>query len=124
MVFFQSKRVGDGVAFQVVAAGQAQERRLHVRQLLHQVDAVAVGRLLIGRREQRDQVQPDRAGLFGGDHEAGGVVGATLPVVSVTVYCFQSVADLGDGGFGVDGRAVGAFDVHGQRAGEAGAALA
>ena len=34
---------GDGVAFQVVAAGEAEEGRVHVGQLLHQVDAVAVG---------------------------------------------------------------------------------
>ena len=59
----------DVVAFKVVAAGEAQELRMHRRHLLHQVDAEAVGAIVISGREKRDELHPERAGVTGGDHE-------------------------------------------------------
>ena len=54
----------DGVAFQVIAAGKAQEGRLHVGQQLHDVVAIAVRPVVVGGRKERDHAEPDRA--FGG----------------------------------------------------------
>jgi hypothetical protein len=59
--------LGDVVALKIVAAGEAQEGRMHGGQLLHQVDAVAVGAVLIGGREERDEVEPEGAGVSDGE---------------------------------------------------------
>ena len=50
----------NAVAFQIVAAGKAQERRTHGRQFFHDVGAVAVGAIAIRGREQRNQLEPKR----------------------------------------------------------------
>ena len=57
------------VALQVVAARQAQELWVHRRQLLHQVDAVAEGPVMIRRRKERDQVEPHCRGPRNGQNQ-------------------------------------------------------
>ncbi len=66
------------VAFQIVAAGQAEERRVHRGQLLHQVDAVAVRAVVVGRREQGSEREVESTGLCNRKHEV--VVRAWLHV--------------------------------------------
>ena len=65
-------------AFDIVAAGKPQKCGLHVGQELHDVRPHAVGTVLISRREQRNQVEPERAGRSRGDDEPG--VGRRLDV--------------------------------------------
>ena len=97
---FPVEPLGDRVAFQVVAAGHPQEGGLHVAHLLHQIDAVAVRAVVEGRRHQRDLGQPDRARLLAEMTKRFAVEGVTFPVVSVTVYCFQSARERGHLGRG------------------------
>ena len=52
--------LGNVVTLQVIAAREAQERRMHGRQLLHEVDAIAVLAIVIGGRKQRNKAQPQR----------------------------------------------------------------
>ena len=52
--------VGNRLAFQIVPAGKAQERRMHPRQQLHQVHAIAVHPVLVRRREHRKLLHPHR----------------------------------------------------------------
>ena len=59
-------------AFEIVAAGQAQELRVHGGHALHQVGAVAVGAIVEGWRQERDQLQPHRAGMADGELEMVG----------------------------------------------------
>ena len=61
--------VCEGAALGVVAAGQADEGRVHVGHELHQIRTQAVGRVLISRREQRDEAEADAAGAFGREDE-------------------------------------------------------
>ena len=61
--------VGDVVAFKIIAAGQAQEFGLHGGQQIHKVDAIAVGPVVIGGREERDEIEPDRCRLCDGQDE-------------------------------------------------------
>ncbi len=51
----------DGESLEVVAAGEAQEFGAEVHQHLHDVLAEAVRAVFPGRREQRDEAEPDRA---------------------------------------------------------------
>ncbi len=63
------KAVGDAIALEIVAAGEAQEGRVHGRELLHQVNAVAVDAVVIGGREERDQAEPHRAWMRYREHK-------------------------------------------------------
>ena len=56
----------DAAAFEVIAAWKAQERGTHRGQLFHDVDAIAVGATMVGRREQRDHLKPQRPGTIRG----------------------------------------------------------
>ena len=49
------------ITFQVVAARQAQKRRMHRRQHLHQVDPIAMRPVMVCRREQRHEIKPNRS---------------------------------------------------------------
>ena len=42
----------DVVALEIIASGEAEKRRLHRRQLLHQVDAISVVPVVVGGRKQ------------------------------------------------------------------------
>ena len=53
----------DAIAFEIIAAGEAQELRLHVREQLHDVRASAVRAIVVSRRKERNVLEPDRAGL-------------------------------------------------------------
>ena len=59
---FPLEALCDVVALQVVAARQPQEFWMHRRHLLHQVDAVTEGPVMIRRRKKRDQIEPHRSG--------------------------------------------------------------
>ena len=65
----------DLVALKIVAAGQAQELRVHSRHQLHDVGAVAVLAVLVGRRKERDERDPELAGVTCGDEE---MIGARM----------------------------------------------
>ena len=55
--------LADGVAFEVVASGEAQEGGVHGGELFHDVDAVAVGAVVKGGREERDEAEPEGSGM-------------------------------------------------------------
>ena len=79
MVFFQSKRSLMVVAFEIVAAGEAEEGWMHGGELLHEVDAVAVGGVVVGGREEGDEGEPGGAGVLHQEFEVvvgGGCEGA------------------------------------------------
>jgi len=59
--------VGDAVAFKIIAAGEAQEGGVHGGHLFHQVSAVAVGAVLVGGREERNEIEPESSGMSDGD---------------------------------------------------------
>src|SRR5258708_33878400 len=48
------------VPFEIVSAWEAQEHRLHRGKLLHGVYTISIAPASIGRRKQRDQLQPER----------------------------------------------------------------
>src|SRR5216683_4171335 len=48
------------VPFEIVPAWEAQEHRLHRGKLLHDVYTISIAPASIGRRKQRDQLQPER----------------------------------------------------------------
>ncbi len=88
--------VGDVVAFKVVAAGEAQECRMHRGQLFHQVDAVAVHAIVIGGREEGDEVEPEGSGVADGEDQV--IVRRGLQsrrFSALNSYCFQSVPTAG-----------------------------
>src|SRR5690606_36832651 len=62
----------DDVAFEVVAAGEAQKLRLHVDHHLHEIGAEAVGTVDASRREKGNKTQPRGAGLGFGEREPRG----------------------------------------------------
>ena len=51
------------IAFDVIAAGEAQKFRMHVREQLRDVGTVAIRAIVVGRREQRNLLKPDRGFL-------------------------------------------------------------
>ena len=57
--------LSDGIAFDIIAAGKAQELWLHVCQQLHDVRACPVRAIVVGRRKKRNVLKPNRAGLGG-----------------------------------------------------------
>ena len=59
--------LADVVAFEVVAAGEAQECRVHAGELFHEVYSEAVGAVFVGGWEERDEVEPEGAGVLYGD---------------------------------------------------------
>ena len=70
---------------------------MQIGQLLHQVDAVAVGPVIIGGREQRDEAQPDLPGLAGrGDHKPIVLRGRHVPRLERAVYFFHFASSLGN----------------------------
>ena len=85
----------DVVAFEVVAAGETEEGGMHGGELLHEVDAVAVGGVLVGGREERDEREPGGAGVLDGELEMVVGGGVRAPVLRVKSYCFQSVVRAG-----------------------------
>src|ERR1700753_985356 len=50
--------VGNMVAFKIVADGEPKESRIHRVQLFHQVDAVTVRAVVIGRWKERHEIEP------------------------------------------------------------------
>ena len=54
----------EAVAFEVVAAGKAQEGGVHGGEFLHDVDAVAVGAIVVSGREEGYEAEPDGAGVL------------------------------------------------------------
>src|SRR5579859_4662563 len=54
---------GNVIAFKIVATREPQEPWVHGRKLFHDVDAVAVGPIVIGRREERYEIKPYRRRL-------------------------------------------------------------
>src|SRR5277367_3691114 len=63
------KALGDVVAFEIVAAGKAQEVRVHSGQLFHQVDTKAVGTVVVGRWKEGGEIKPEISGLIDGDEK-------------------------------------------------------
>src|SRR5262249_16883478 len=56
-------------SFQVIAARETEKAWFQARQELHQVRTVAVLPVLVSRRKQRNQTEPDCTWSAGGDHE-------------------------------------------------------
>jgi hypothetical protein len=59
--FLPVETFGDGIAFNVIAAGEAQELGLHVREQLHDVRSCAVRTIVVGRRKKRNILEPNHA---------------------------------------------------------------
>ena len=51
----------DLIAFKIIATRQPQKLRMHSRHHLHQVRTVSIFAILVGRREQRHQIDPHLA---------------------------------------------------------------
>jgi hypothetical protein len=74
----------DLLTLKIVASGKAEELRMHLRHLLHEVRPVAVLAVLVGGGEERDQIEPELAGVV-----------SRVPVVRVKGYCFHSFESAG-----------------------------
>ena len=83
--------LGDVVALKIVAAGKAQESRVHGGELFHQVDAVAVDAIVIGGREKRDELSQRVPGCATVRTRWLADEGSIAPVLTVNEYCFHSV---------------------------------
>lgn len=64
------KAFAGSIAFEVIAIGEAQELRVHVRQQLHDVLAQAVVAVVPRRRKKRNEAEPNRSGLIERDGES------------------------------------------------------
>src|ERR1035441_1165916 len=51
----------NAAALEVVPSWKSQEGGMHCSQLLHNIDAVSVRPVMIGRREQGNQLEPERS---------------------------------------------------------------
>ena len=127
----------DVVALEIVAAGETEELRMHGGHFFHQIGAKAVGSIVVGGREQRDELQPKGSvvsssdgkvvggrGLNGAGFELEGVL---LPVRGEAgdggsrngfagVVADETDGDGTDGcrvGFGVEGAVVGSVGAKG-----------
>ena len=59
----------DVVALEIIPAGEAQKGGVHRRHLLHQINAKSVGAVVIGWRKQRNEIEPEGAGMRNGQGE-------------------------------------------------------
>src|SRR5438552_19205953 len=65
--------VGSRISFEVIAAWEAQERRIRLFQELHQVMTQAICMTVPGGREQRNHAKPDGSSRIGTNHKAVGL---------------------------------------------------
>ena len=73
--FFPIEMFGDGVACEIISAGQAQEVRVHIREQFHQGDPIAIRAIVEGGREEGDQLERYGAGVGEGELEMIGGAG-------------------------------------------------
>src|SRR6202041_4065236 len=69
------------ITLEVVAARQAQKLRMHRGKLFHNVDAVAVGPVMIRRRKERNEIEPNGCGMSDGQLEM--IVGGSRDLTSL-----------------------------------------
>ena len=55
--------IGKVLAFKEIAAGEAQDFRMESGELFHEIGAKAVGLIVPGGREEREQREPGSAGM-------------------------------------------------------------
>jgi len=96
----------DVVAFKVVAAGEAKEGGVHGSELLHEVDAVAVGGVVVGWGEEGDEREPGGTGVVEENFEMVCGRQDERTGLEVEVVLVPVGGEGRDGGGGVDGSGV------------------
>ena len=109
--------VGEVVALEVVASGEAQELGIHVGHHLHEVGAQAVLAILEAGGKEGDTCELDAAGLVGDDEKAGILrVGLAVGGGELIVDLLPTASEAAHLGLGIGGGAVGTLQGDGERA--------
>ncbi len=98
IIFFQSKASLDAVAFEIISSREAKKRWAHRGQFLHEINAVPINPIVVGGREQRNELEPQSRRLINRQLQMvlGGSATAFPDRIS-KLYSFQFVSATENG---------------------------